>query len=359
MLDLGANDGYFSELLLPAADYVVAVDHDPLVVDRLYRRLRDRSEQRIVPLVIDLADPSGGVGWRARERRRFVERVRPDLVLCLALIHHLAISESVPLEEIVAFLAEFAAELVIEFPRPHDEMVQLLMRQKKDKRLVEGRYTVEGFDFSGTRAFDAKSGYRSKSFLTVPLKNHENEIIGVLQLLNATDPATGEILPFSASDQRLAESLASQAAVALTNRMLINQLEELFESFINLINLAIDDLRPASEEIRGGNGVDRTGHDHRDGGGSGPRRPSAGRTGEPADSRPAGEDHQVRRMQAAEPAIEAGGFSAYAVDLKIASIMHLGQAWAVRRWVLSQHSSVDEYWDELEPLVLAIMKASR
>ncbi len=109
---------------------------------------------------------------------------------------------------------------------------------------IPDAYTVEGFDFSGTRAFDAKSGYRSKSFLTVPMKNHENEIIGVLQLLNATDPATGEILPFSPSDQRLTESLASQAAVALTNRMLINQLEQLFESFINLINLAIDEKSP-------------------------------------------------------------------------------------------------------------------
>jgi HD-GYP domain-containing protein (c-di-GMP phosphodiesterase class II) len=109
---------------------------------------------------------------------------------------------------------------------------------------IQDAYEVEGFDFSGTRAFDAKSGYRSKSFLTVPMKNHENEIIGVLQLLNATDQATGEIRPFSASDQRLTESLASQAAVALTNRMLINQLEQLFESFINLINLAIDEKSP-------------------------------------------------------------------------------------------------------------------
>src|SRR6185369_9502435 len=78
----------------------------------------------------------------------------------------------------------------------------------------------------------------------VAMKNHENEIIGVLQLINASDPRTGEIVPFSSSDQRLAESLASQAAVALTNRMLIIQLEELFESFINLMNTAIDEKSP-------------------------------------------------------------------------------------------------------------------
>ncbi len=109
---------------------------------------------------------------------------------------------------------------------------------------IPDAYTAEGFDFSGTRNFDKKTGYRSKSFLTVPMKNHENEIIGVLQLINAQDPKTKEIVPFSASDQRLAESLSSQAAIALTNRMLIIQLEVLFESFINLMNTAIDEKSP-------------------------------------------------------------------------------------------------------------------
>jgi HD-GYP domain-containing protein (c-di-GMP phosphodiesterase class II) len=109
---------------------------------------------------------------------------------------------------------------------------------------IADAYTAEGFDFSGTRAFDSKTGYRSKSFLTVPMRNHEGEAIGVLQLINAQDPRSGEIVPFSSSDQRLAESLASQAAIALTNRMLINQLEQLFESFINLINSAIDEKSP-------------------------------------------------------------------------------------------------------------------
>ena len=109
---------------------------------------------------------------------------------------------------------------------------------------IADAYTAEGFDFTGTRAFDAKTGYRSKSFLTVPMRNHEGATIGVLQLINAQDPGSGEIVPFSASDQRLAESLASQAAVALSNRMLINQLESLFESFISLINGAIDEKSP-------------------------------------------------------------------------------------------------------------------
>src|SRR5882672_10714957 len=76
---------------------------------------------------------------------------------------------------------------------------------------IPDAYTAEGFDFSGTRGFDTKTSYRSKSFLTVPMCNHENECIGVLQLINAQDPRTGETIAFSSSDQRLAESLASQA----------------------------------------------------------------------------------------------------------------------------------------------------
>jgi HD-GYP domain-containing protein (c-di-GMP phosphodiesterase class II) len=109
---------------------------------------------------------------------------------------------------------------------------------------IADAYAAQGFDFTGTRCFDGKTGYRSRSFLTVPMKNHEDEVIGVLQLINAREPGTGEIINFSEADQRLAESLASQAAIVLTTRLLINQLENLFESFINLINAAIDDKSP-------------------------------------------------------------------------------------------------------------------
>ena len=109
---------------------------------------------------------------------------------------------------------------------------------------IADAYTEQGFDFTGTKNFDQKTGYRSKSFLTIPMKNHENEIIGVLQLINAKDRASGEIIAFSATDEQLAESLASQAAIALTNRLLISQLENLFESFIRLINTAIDEKSP-------------------------------------------------------------------------------------------------------------------
>jgi len=109
---------------------------------------------------------------------------------------------------------------------------------------IPDAYMAEGFDFSGTKNFDAKTGYRSQSFLTVPMRNHEDEVIGVLQLINAQDRDSGGIVQFSPDDQQLLESLASQAAIALTNRRLIVQLEELFEAFIQLINTAIDDKSP-------------------------------------------------------------------------------------------------------------------
>jgi len=109
---------------------------------------------------------------------------------------------------------------------------------------IADAYAEEGFDFSGTRAFDQRTGYRSQSFLTVPMKNHDGELIGVLQLLNALDPDTGEVVPFSEADQSLTESLSSQAAIALSNRLLITQLERLFESFVKLINVAIDEKSP-------------------------------------------------------------------------------------------------------------------
>ncbi len=109
---------------------------------------------------------------------------------------------------------------------------------------IANAYDASEFDFSSARRFDKSTGYRSESFLTVPMKNHEQEIIGVLQLINAKISNAQQFRPFSLEEQHFAESLASQAAIALTNRALINQLEVLFESFIRLINIAIDEKSP-------------------------------------------------------------------------------------------------------------------
>jgi HD-GYP domain-containing protein (c-di-GMP phosphodiesterase class II) len=105
-------------------------------------------------------------------------------------------------------------------------------------------YDAEGFNFEGTRQFDRKTGYRSQSMLVVPMLNHENNIIGVLQLINARDPASATVLPFSPECQEMTESLASQAAVALTNNRLIHDLQVLLDSFIRSIASAIDEKSP-------------------------------------------------------------------------------------------------------------------
>jgi HD-GYP domain-containing protein (c-di-GMP phosphodiesterase class II) len=128
--------------------------------------------------------------------------------------------------------------------KPNDHMVVAYAALRERTVNIADAYTEEGFDFSGTRNFDAHTGYRSHSFLTIPMKDHENDVIGVLQLINKLDAATGAVIPFDADDQRLAESLASQAAVALTNKRLISELKALFEAFIQLIAGAIDDKSP-------------------------------------------------------------------------------------------------------------------
>ena len=127
---------------------------------------------------------------------------------------------------------------------PNDSLVAAYAAIHSETVNVADAYTEANFDFSGTRHFDERTGYRSQSFLAVPMKNHEGEVIGVLQLINAQAPGTQTVVAFSAADQSLVESLASQAAIALSNRLLMTQLEELFESFISLINLAIDEKSP-------------------------------------------------------------------------------------------------------------------
>ena len=125
---------------------------------------------------------------------------------------------------------------------PNESMVVTNCVLRRETVNIPDAYDARGFDFSGTRAFDAHTGYRTQSLLTVPMTDHEHEVIGVLQLINAMED--GVVVPFSASDQRLVESLASQAAIALTNKRLLDQLRALFEAFVRLIAEAIDEKSP-------------------------------------------------------------------------------------------------------------------
>ena len=144
VLDLGANDGAYSRLAAERGGYVVAVDGDEQVVDLLYRRLRAEHRENVLPLVMDLADPSGGIGWRNRERAPFAERVRPDVTLALALVHHLAIGANVPLPEVVDWLASWGGRLVVEFVHGDDVQVGRLLANKPPGLFAD--YRRDAFD---------------------------------------------------------------------------------------------------------------------------------------------------------------------------------------------------------------------
>jgi len=127
---------------------------------------------------------------------------------------------------------------------PNDRTVAARAALTRETVNISDVYDATGYDFSGTKAFDEKTGYRSKSFLTVPMQDHKDDVIGVLQLINPMDPEDGSVVEFSIPNQQMVESLASQAAIAMTNKRLLDEQKRLFEAFIELIAAAIDDKSP-------------------------------------------------------------------------------------------------------------------
>lgn len=128
--DIGCNDGRYTRLAADSSDYTVAVDADTTVVERFYGALREEGSASILPLTMDVADPSPNQGWGGLERRALEERGRPDLTLCLALVHHVVISGNVPLRAFLDWLAGLRTELVIELPARDDPMVRTLLARK-------------------------------------------------------------------------------------------------------------------------------------------------------------------------------------------------------------------------------------
>jgi hypothetical protein len=129
--DLGCNEGRHARIAAEGAEYVVAMDADSLVVDRLYRALQAENETRILPLAVNVVDPPPALGWRGQERRPLLERGRPDLTLALALIHHVSIGGNVPVAEFLDWLHGATRSLVIEFVSPEDPMARRLLARKR------------------------------------------------------------------------------------------------------------------------------------------------------------------------------------------------------------------------------------
>lgn len=141
--DLGANTGVFSRLASARGIPTLSFDIDPACVERNYREVRKTGEENILPLLLDLANPSPGIGWAHKERESVTARSNADTVMALALIHHLAISNNVPLDRIADFFAGLAPNLIIEFVPKSDPKVKTLLATRED---VFPHYTQEGFE---------------------------------------------------------------------------------------------------------------------------------------------------------------------------------------------------------------------
>jgi SAM-dependent methyltransferase len=166
--DMGCNDGTYSRLAVKHAETVVAVDGDEQTIDSLYRALKQERNKKILPLVMNLTDPSPGIGWRGTERLPFETRRKPDAILCLALVHHLALTANVPLPQILDWYQSFGSHLVIEWVDPADPMGKRLLslkpagtfpdyRQEVFERLLEERFVIDRREVlaSGTRTLFA------------------------------------------------------------------------------------------------------------------------------------------------------------------------------------------------------------
>lgn len=139
VFDLGANDGHFSRIAAEHADLVLAADGDALVVDRLFRELETDKVENIVPLVYDISDPSPGLGWRGRERQSLEDRAQPDLVMLLAVIHHLVVGGNLPLSEVTAWLRSFDCEVIFEWV-PRDDPMAIGLAVNKRSGEVHADY---------------------------------------------------------------------------------------------------------------------------------------------------------------------------------------------------------------------------
>jgi hypothetical protein len=131
--DIGCNTGTFSQIAAIGAGYVVAIDGDARAIERLYQEQKQAGATNILSLIMNLGNASPDQGWRGQERKSLDRRTKPELILCLALLHHIVISANIPLEEFLDWLRGFDAELIIEWVGLEDDMTRMLLRNRADQ----------------------------------------------------------------------------------------------------------------------------------------------------------------------------------------------------------------------------------
>lgn len=153
--DLGANNGIFSRLASDQGVFTVSFDIDPAAVEQNYQQVKGAKEKSLLPLVLDITNPSPALGWHNRERESFIERAPADMIFALALIHHLAISNNVPLTQLVDFFHAIGKWLIIEFVPKSDSQVKKLLQSRED---IFDEYTLEDFE----RVFESRFTIHNK-----------------------------------------------------------------------------------------------------------------------------------------------------------------------------------------------------
>jgi ribosomal protein L11 methylase PrmA len=153
IMDLGANDGTFSQLAAKIGKDVLSFDIDPACVEQNYQKLKIQKETRITPIIVDVTNPDPAIGWQNQERTSLWERTNAQTVMALALIHHLCISNNIPLIMVAKWLRSICDNLIIEFVPKADEKVQILLQNRLD---IFDDYTIDNFIIYFSQYFNIK-----------------------------------------------------------------------------------------------------------------------------------------------------------------------------------------------------------
>lgn len=174
--DFGANTGKFSRLAINTGYYVISHDIDVVAVEKNYQTMKATQQMAILPLILDITNPSPGLGWASIERDSFVDRQKADVGLALALVHHIAISNNVPLPSIARLFSKMCRNLIIEFVPKSDSQVRRLLATRED---IFPDYTEEGFDAAFDRYFviEQKTAIQESERIMYLMFSREHEYI--------------------------------------------------------------------------------------------------------------------------------------------------------------------------------------